>query len=317
MNTVEPPAFHPRRLVLVGSILVDILLYIDVLPQQGADCFARRSLLTTGGGLNVLAAAVRLGLLAAYGGLIGDGVMGNQVLADLTAAGIPVLLPRIKDRDSGFDVGLVEASDERRYVTSPGVEAELLPEHVQALLLLPGDAIYVSGYDLCYPISGQTLGRWLPALSTDLLLVVDPGPLVAEIPEDRLAEVLRRVDMMSLNTRELHLLTGEQEIQAGIHQLSRRLSPRSWIVVRAGEHGCWIGNAMHTVRQIPARPARVVDTTGAGDAHVAALLAHLARGDDLWTAAYKANVAASLSVEKRGPATGPTLTELQEILHTM
>ena len=65
---------------------------------------------------------------------------------------------------------------------------------------------------------------------------------------------------------------------------------------------------------MPARPTQALDTTGAGDAHVAALLARLAAGDDMRTAAQVANVAASIAVERSGPATGPTVQELGEAL---
>ncbi|HEX8928495.1 MAG TPA: PfkB family carbohydrate kinase, partial [Actinomycetota bacterium] len=57
-----------------------------------------------------------------------------------------------------------------------------------------------------------------------------------------------------------------------------------------------------------------VDTTGAGDTHVAVFLARLAAGDDPARAAWVANVAASLSVRRAGPAGGPTAEELQAAL---
>ena len=69
----------PRRLVLVGSVLVDILLYIDRLPERGGDRLAERSIITSGGGMNVLVGAARLGLPVAYAGRVGDGAMGRQV----------------------------------------------------------------------------------------------------------------------------------------------------------------------------------------------------------------------------------------------
>jgi sugar/nucleoside kinase (ribokinase family) len=43
-------------------------------------------------------------------------------------------------------------------------------------------------------------------------------------------------------------------------------------------------------------------------------LARLSLGDDPAQAAWVANVAASLTVERPGPATGPTATELQTAL---
>jgi 2-dehydro-3-deoxygluconokinase len=58
---------------------------------------------------------------------------------------------------------------------------------------------------------------------------------------------------------------------------------------------------------VPGHPARAVDTTGAGDVHVGAMLARLAVGDDALSAARFANVTAALSTERHGGASGPTL----------
>jgi sugar/nucleoside kinase (ribokinase family) len=305
---------QPRRLVLVGSVLVDVLMYIDQLPERGGDTLARQSRLTTGAGFNLLSGAQRLGLAVAYAGYVGSGPMGNQISADLHAAGIPLLLPRVEDEDSGFDVALVEQSAERTFITSPGVESRLRLEDLQTISLQAGDVVYVSGYELCYPISGASLEEWIPALDADMLLTVDPGPLVGEIPSARLARVLARTDILSLNAREARLLTGKNSPAQVVAELAPRLAPSAWVVARCGAEGCWIGGVDRPARHIPPRPTRPVDTTGAGDAHLAALLARLAAGDDFATAARIANVAASLATERAGPATSPTMRELQAAL---
>lgn len=308
---------QPRRLVLVGSVLVDILLYIERLPERGGDTLAQRSLLTSGGGLNVLLAAVRLHLPAAYAGRVGTGPMGRQVQADLAAADIPLLLPLIQGEDTGFDIGLVEASAERTFVTAPGTEARLTLPDLQALALQAGDVVYISGYDLHYPVSGAALEAWLPALAPELLLVLDPGPLVATIPPARLERVLARTNVLSLNARELALLTGQADLPAAALSLAAHLAPEACVVARDGAQGCWLAGPSWGPLHIAARPAQAVDTTGAGDTHVAALLARLAVGDTLERAAQLANMAASLSVERLGPATGPTAQELQAALDLM
>jgi sugar/nucleoside kinase (ribokinase family) len=107
-NAANTARVGPQRLVLVGSILVDILMYVDRLPERGGDIMARRTLLTSGGGFNVLIAATRLGMPTAYAGRVGDGPMGHQVVVDLAAAHIPLLLPAAIGTDTGFDIGLVE-----------------------------------------------------------------------------------------------------------------------------------------------------------------------------------------------------------------
>jgi len=306
---------RPPRLVLVGSVLVDILMYVEHLPERGGDALARKALLTSGGGMNLLVGVRRLGLSACYAGRVGNGPMGTQIMADLLAAAIPLLLPRVQGEDSGFDIGLVEASGERTFVTSPGTESRLSLTDLQSIVLQAGDVVYVSGYDLLYPISGDALTTWLPTLPPDILLVIDPGPLVAEIPVDRLATVLVRTDVISLNEREIGLLTGITEIPQAAQSLVPRLAPNGYVVARVGADGCWLASTHLEPCHIPGRPARVVDTTGAGDTHIAALLASLAHGEnDMQRAAYVANVAASLSVERMGPATGPTSQELQAAL---
>ena len=305
---------RPRRLLLVGSVLVDILMYVDRLPERGGDCIARHALLTSGGGFNVLVAAARLGMPVAYAGLVGDGPMGTRVMTDLAAAGISLVLPRAAGEDTGFDVGLVESDAERTFVTAPGVESRLHQADLNAVPVLPGDAIYVSGYDLYYPISGAALEEWLTRLGSQNLLVIDPGPLVAEIPGERRERVLSRTDLVSLNAREVGLLTGATNLPGAASRLVPRLAPGGWVVARAGAQGCWVASESQPPWHVPARPARALDTTGAGDAHVATLLARLATGDDMRAAARVANIAASIAVERNGPATGPTTRELEEAL---
>jgi sugar/nucleoside kinase (ribokinase family) len=304
----------PQRLVLVGSVLVDILLYVDRLPGRGGDRIVERSIVTSGGGMNVLVGTSRLGLPVAYAGRVGDGVMGAQVLADLEAAGIALLLPPVHGEDSGFDVGVVEPGGERTFVTSPGSESRLRPADLAAISLASTDAVYLSGYDLGYPTSGASLEGWLPGLNPEILLVIDPGPLVAKIPTERWSQALARASILTLSRREALLLTGRKRVSEAARLLVERVAPDGWVVVRSGEQGCTVATRASSPLHLPARKTGAVDTTGAGDAHTAALLARLAAGDDMVEAARIANVAASLAVERHGPATGPTATELASAL---
>ena len=66
---------------------------------------------------------------------------------------------------------------------------------------------------------------------------------------------------------------------------------------------------------VPARPAKVVDTTGAGDTLNGAFSVQIANGADIKTALTFANTAASLSTEKFGAQTGmPTVSEVEKEL---
>ena len=304
---------RPQRLLLVGSILVDILMYVDAMPPRGGDIIAHQSLFNAGGGFNVLLGATRLAMPVAYAGRVGDGPMGTQVMSNLIQANIPLLLPRTPGEDTGFDIGFVESNAERTFVTSPGTESRLSLSDLHSISLQSGDAVYISGYDLCYPVSGASLGTWLPTLPPHYLLVIDPGPLVADIPATRLQTSLARCDILSLNAREIELLTQCTDVPEAASLLVPRIAPDGFVIARDGANGCWLASTHLTPTHIPSRITQAIDTTGAGDAHVAALLAYLAQGNDIHTATRIANVAASLSVEKMGSATGPTSEELRRV----
>lgn len=69
------------------------------------------------------------------------------------------------------------------------------------------------------------------------------------------------------------------------------------------------GAVVHTIngpRPLPARPAQIVDPTGAGDVFAAAFLVRLGETDDPFEAAAFANVVASFSIEGQGISAIPT-----------
>lgn len=287
----------PRRLVVVGSVIVDILLNVVRLPERGGDLLAAASHIDVGGGFNVLSAARRQDMPAALLGRCGSGPFGERVAEALTGEGVETLLPRESAADTGFCVGFVEPDGERTFVTSPGVESRLEPAVLAAAPIAPGDAVYVSGYDLCYPVSGPAIAGWLAALPESALLVVDPGPLIADIPPQVWRRVMERCNLLTLNARE----AGLREPAAGL------------VVLRRGAAGCRLvmGDA---VRDVPGFPVDPLDSTGAGDAHTGVLLAALATGATLPAAARRANAAAAITVTRTGGPTCPTAREIDAFL---
>ena len=307
---------RPRRLVVAASIIMDVTVRVDRWPERGGDRLARSGAATPGGAFNLLAAARRLDLPAAYGGLVGSGVFGQRILAAVRALGVAVLAPPVPG-DTGFDVAVVEDDGERTFITCPGTEAHLSADHLAALPLEPGDAVYISGYDLTYVESGAALAAWAAALAEEVLLVFDPGPLVAEIPAAHRDTVLGRCDLLTLNRREAMLLGGTGTPGAAAAALASRLARAGRVVVRDGAAGLAATDGQGGVIAVTGRPVRAVDTTGAGDVHTAALMARWAQGAGWRRALWEANVAASLAVEQEGPSASPTTRELETLLRTL
>jgi sugar/nucleoside kinase (ribokinase family) len=313
-GALRPPG--PRRLVFAGEAIVDVVMRVPALPPRGGDALATSCEVTAGGGFNVMAAAARQGLPVLYAGGHGTGPWGDVVRAALAAEGIDLLRPADPDRDTGFDVALVEPDAERTFVTHLGAEAVRGPRSWDAVPAGPGDAVYVSGYGLVAPGTGAALGDWAAALPADVLLFVDPGPLVAQVPAAVLDPVLARCDWLSCNHREAGLLsgTGATDAPGDPPEAARRLLARGAaanILVRAGGAGCYLALlASSDVVHVRAPEVTAVDTTGAGDAHSGAFLAALADGLPPLGAAARANAAAAFAVTRPGPATSPTNAQL-------
>ena len=311
-----------RRLVFAGQALVDVVMRVPALPERGGDVFATSSEVTVGGGFNVMAAAARQGLPVLYAGGHGTGPWGDLVRATLAAEGITILRPQDPTRDTGFDVALVEPDGQPTYATRLGAETL---ETWNDLPAGSSDMVYVSGYGLAAEgggapgedFGGQSFGT-PPSISPARpapQLFIDPGPLVAQIPDDILADVLARCDWLSCNQREASLLTGTADPDEGARILLRRTA-RAGILVRTGPAGCVLAVRGQELAHIPAPAVEAIDTTGAGDTHAGVFIAALAEGLPPAQAARRANAAAAYSVTREGPATAPTRATLDSWLAT-
>lgn len=326
----------------LGSILVDVTVDVPRLPERGGDVLATGTRTTPGGGFNLAVAVARQGVRCLYAAPHGTGPYGDLIRDALAAAGVLVTAKRRADGDSGFTVTLVEPDGERTFVTMPGVEAALESDDLAGLSPADRDIVSVSGYDLAYPGSGPVLAGWLDTLPDGVRVALDPGPLIMEIPANRLSRVLGRIAILTLNQREARLLSGAggasgagllEAVRSRFRLLSaaetasrapavdaarlrpavdKGRRPSALVVVREGPDGCVAsgGPLGDRVVAVAAPAVHAVDTTGAGDAHTGVLLASLAAGHDVEAALRTATRAATISVTRVGPATTPTAAEL-------
>jgi len=298
------------RLVSVGNVIIDIVAEVETLPERGSDVLASRASLEVGGGFNLMAAAARQGLKVAYAGALGHGSFGDLARRALAAEGIALLLPETADeqRDTGFDVVLVDAGGERTFITAVGAEAGITHKRLDQVEIRPDDALVISGYGLLHAANRYAILERLGRLSPETTVCYDPGPLGHALPVEVMDEVRRRVDWWSCNGREAELISGSSSPAEAARNLLAGLQ-RGSVLVRTGMSGCVVARRGAEVVQVPGVPVTIVDTTGAGDAHLGAFIAGLAAGGDVEAAARRANVVAALTVTRRGPATSPTAEE--------
>jgi sugar/nucleoside kinase (ribokinase family) len=318
-------------LISFGGLLADLVVTVDAVPARGEDALARDFTQTVGGGFAVLAAAARLGMPTALAGVLGDDAVADAARLALDAEGVELLFPEPRAGRSGVCLVLVDAGGERTMVTVQGVEAQVQSEDFDGVAPAPGDFVYLNGYELVYP-HGNALVNWVRRVRPEHL-VFDPGPLIAEIDPTSLDAILTATRWLSLDAAEARALTGESAptvaaaaaldrrdvdgpktgLIGGFSAHQHRVDPGG-VVVRAGADGCVVLERGGEPVLVPGLEAAVVDTTGAGDTHVGAFVAALARGLGAVEACRWANAAAAVVVASRGQVSPPNLAELRAIL---
>jgi ribokinase len=287
-----------KRMVSLGSALLDVSMRIPALPAKGGDAFADVGFSMIGGGHNTDSAAARLGLPVVHVGSIGTGLSSDRYLSEAAIEGISFKGQVYGDQDLGICVTLFEPDGERTFVTHAGAEHELSLEFLNALKLGATDAVYLTGYELFHPGSGKPLKQWL--LSNPLngaALFFDPTAVVDQLDPELLEWM--RLEAFAITANEWEF-----------EKLRPRPSDRAIFVRRIGAQGCEMYEAAELRHKVDGVAAEVVDTTGAGDVHTGALIAALGAGKNWPDSMAIANRAAAFCVTKFGGPTGPTLADL-------
>lgn len=305
------------RLIHTGSVIVDIVMVIDRLPEPGGDTIAQRSELHAGGALNTIVAARRDGLEVLFAGIRGTGPFGHIVEQALAETGATQLLPPHPHLDSGFCVALVDATAERTFVTHLGAEGEYGYTELSRIPLNDGDIVYVTGYSLATDATATGLAQWLPHVPPDVTVFLDPSPLVGELNPALLKPLFARADIISCNAREARILSDTYDLTEAAQIVASWVRDEAVVIVRDGRAGCRIAHPhTRTIEHVPTFPVDAIDTNGAGDAHAGVLMAALAHGLPLTQAVQRANAAAAIAVTRIGPATAPTAAEINTFLNT-
>ena len=253
-----------------GSISADMLGYAPRLPKPGESVLGDRFLLAPGGkGANVAVAAARLGVRVRFFGARGDDQFGEFIGGALADAGVDISsLAVIAGMHSGVALIAVDAQGENQILALPGANGQAgAPDPCGAAVwFCPGEV----------PRAAHE-GTVAAARADGATAIVNPSPANAIDPE-----VVGQFDIAIVNETELHTFAG--------HLPAR-------VVLTRGAAGAVL---LPRGTELPAVPARTVDTTGAGDAFAGAVCAGIAAGTPLEQAVQLALVTAAISVEREG-----------------
>jgi sugar/nucleoside kinase (ribokinase family) len=238
----------------------------------------REMRLASGGSVaNSIIAFAQLGGQAAFLGCVGDDRYGLFYQSEFEKLGIDFGNPVIVGQHTGTCLCLITPDAERTMIVNLGVGSHLAAQHVDERRLKNTDWLFVEGYTLANPQTGQGAIREAVRLARrhDVRVALTCSEaFVVNHFGDVFFETLAQTDLLFCNASEACAVTGKTNAQEAFAALANKVPS---VVVTDGPHGAYVRHA-GTEAHVPAYPCRPIDLTGAGDMLAGAFLYGIIHG---------------------------------------
>jgi len=299
-----------QRLVVIGSINMDLVSRVPDFPQPGETIHGQETAYFAGGkGANQAVAAARSGGNVAFVGAVGTDPFGRTLVDGLASHGIDTRFVMTKEGSSGLALITVNEAGENCIVLSGGSNRKFQPSDIVPEQLADASAVLLQN-----EISWDTnVHAFRLCRSLGIPVIYNPAPAM-KLPE----EVYPLIHTLVVNETEASLIGGSSVEDAasaraaGAHFLSRGISR---VIVTLGSKGCvYVSHDEEWV--IPSFPVKAVDTTAAGDTFIGAYAAAaMQHGLAVPDALRFASAAAAIAVTREGAqASIPTREETEAML---
>lgn len=300
----------PGRALVIGEALIDIV-----------DRDGRETSYVGGSPLNVAVGLSRLGIATTFATEFADDERGRSIADHVAAAAVDVVQTAATSAPTSTARARIGVDGSATYDFDLSWEFGRPPETAGFSI------VHVGSVGALRPPGAHRVLELIENLPPDVLVSFDPNVRPALLPPaaDTRALVDRyaaRAAVVKLSDEDAEWLYTDDPSSA-----SRRLlrAGASIVVVTRGEHGSTVSTAAGDL-QVAAHTVGLVDTIGAGDSYMSALIAGLARGigaqrvvegrfdeHELAAAGRAAATAAGITVSRAGAAP-PTTAELDAAL---
>jgi ribokinase len=289
------------KVLVVGDATVDQMYFVDALPEVGGEITAIRALMEPGGAGGTMATVLaRLGHDVRIATRVGTGPFSELAMRNVRAAGVDTSLVQIDETHQTSSVTILITPDtQRTMISAAGASRYLDSARLDAAHVRDRDALVMSAYSLVRgPQREYAVQALAFAADAGVTTFVDMGSGAVNALQGRLMPLLRGVDYVLMNEKELFTLTGERSISDAVSGL--RAQGIDQVVVKVGEMGSIVVTPQLTELVDALEVDGVVDTTGAGDYFTATFAHAVLDGYDLLEAAWRGNVAGALNTTRVG-----------------
>ncbi|SER45448.1 Sugar or nucleoside kinase, ribokinase family [Faunimonas pinastri] len=288
------------NVLVIGNCNVDLVMGpIGAWPQIGTEITTERSELRAGGSAGNSALA-----LQAFGAphlLVssrGDDALGGWLAGEFYAA---TSRWAVSPRATTVSVGIVHASGERTFFTTPGHLLDFNLDEIRPLIPTSpakGSVALLSGVFLSPAIFPAYAGFIGALKALGYAVAIDTG-----WPDEGWTEAMRtltrdwlaRCDHALFNEAEVAGLAATDDFDVACASVAGMLPPGACLIVKRGGSGASGFRSGERI-DVPAPPVTVIDTIGAGDTFNAGYLAARIEGQDIAACIRRGVEAASLAV---------------------
>lgn len=299
-----------NKVIVVGSVNMDITARTDKLPDTGETVAARSVEYLPGGkGLNQAVAAAKIGTTVVLAGCLGSDSFADELASFVRRHKIDVSCLRRSEKNSGTALITVDERGQNTIVVAPGSNADVCPEDVKKLPVSPGDVV-VCQFEIP---PAAVAAAFAKARRYGARTILNPSP-VCPIPD----EIFRNTDILIVNETELAFLSREnvdentpaEKIADAAEKL--KTDAEQTVIVTLGSRGALVAGSKDMLF-VDSYKVPAVDTVGAGDCFAGVFAAKLAEGKDVGENVKTAARAAAVCVTRKGAA--PAMPDAGELEH--
>ncbi|GIW34908.1 carbohydrate kinase family protein [Meiothermus sp.] len=297
------------RFFVVGDVSVDLIYFLERIPEPGEEVPAQRALMKPGGAGGTLAAHLAsLGNKVYLASRVGNDPFRSVALSELEKVNVDLKYLQVDlEQTTSSILILLIPGGERSMISAGGASRYLDAAEFKARMLDQVDAVVFSAYAFVGgPQKQYAINALDAARKRELPIFVDLGTGAVRAAGKELLDILRGVPYLLMNQVELLALTGTASISDGVNEL------KGWgletVVVKVGAMGSIVITPTRQELIEPYPLEEVVDTTGSGDAFTATFAHAILQGKDPFVAARLGNLAGSLAATAVG-GQGRLITE--------
>jgi fructokinase len=264
--------------ICVGELLVEFVSQADNVSLEDAPGFIKAP---GGAPANVAVALQRLGLSSGFVSKVGDDPFGRYLRRALEQAGVDTrfLLVDAQARTTAVFVAVWDdGHKDLCFYRNPGADAMLRPTEIEDSLFDGARAFHYGSITFIEEPATSAQRKLIEmAQRRGLMISYDPNYRPTLWPsEARAREVIQEAfhyaHLAKVSWEEWEVATGHKDLDPGIQAVLDK--GVELLLVSRGAEGALATNGEYRI-QIPAFPIQVVETTGAGDAFMAAMITHL------------------------------------------